>query len=296
MTVKLRRFGGPPLRFLKILVRPLLAGLNRVMATFLPKRHCPAPIFIIGAPRTGSTILYQALSNALDTLYIDNLTSRFYFNLFLGFWLSERRYNGRPHGNFEARHGNTTVFGGHAPSECGSFWYQWLPKENHFVDHGEVKPRHVAQIRFAICFPSRWFMRPILFKNLNAGQRLRLIHEAFPDAKIIFIRRDVEDTVASIMKARKDIGVPADRVWSVRPRNYRQLERLPEEEMCRQQVQWLERQIEEDLALFAPEQVCELHFDELSAQLIERLRRWIGVDYREGYSLPQFRTDRARQT
>ena len=31
-----------------------------------------APIFIIGAPRTGSTILYQGLTNQADVLYIDN--------------------------------------------------------------------------------------------------------------------------------------------------------------------------------------------------------------------------------
>jgi hypothetical protein len=45
-----------------------------------PLKH--QPVFIIGAPRTGSTILYQTLTNLYDVLYIDNLVCRFSKNLF----------------------------------------------------------------------------------------------------------------------------------------------------------------------------------------------------------------------
>ena len=48
---------------------------------FKPKYQ---PIFIIGAPRTGSTILYQTITNQLDVLYIDNMICALNKNLF--FW------------------------------------------------------------------------------------------------------------------------------------------------------------------------------------------------------------------
>src|SRR5215472_10273948 len=38
----------------------------------------PRPIFILGAPRTGSTILYQALVAAFRLPYFANLTNRYY--------------------------------------------------------------------------------------------------------------------------------------------------------------------------------------------------------------------------
>lgn len=270
-------------------LRPVLAAGNRALLPFAGPGPTPPPVFIVGAPRCGSTILYQALSNALDLLYIDNLAARLYFNLFTGLWLSQRRYRGRPHDSFEAAHGDTRQAGGHAPSECGAFWYQWLPREDHFVDYGQVPPRHVRQIRFAVEFPSRWFGRPLLFKNLNAGQRLRLIVEAFPAARILYLHRDPAATVASILKARRALAIPAGRIWSVRPRDFRRLEQLPEEEMCREQVRLLEAQIEADLALFPPAQIMRVHYDDLSAATVERIRAWIGVAPRRDGTLPAFR-------
>src|SRR6056297_1278708 len=80
-----------------------------------PLKH--QPVFIIGAPRTGSTILYQALTNLYDVLYIDNLVCRFHRNLFLGFRVSNRIYGAKPHNSFSSYHGRTR--GGHSPSECG---------------------------------------------------------------------------------------------------------------------------------------------------------------------------------
>lgn len=275
------------------MLRRVLAGINELMAIFLRHAPAPAPVFIIGAPRSGSTILYQALSNSLDLLYIDNLTARFHFNIFLGLWISQRRYRNLPHGNFEANHGDTRAYGGHAPSECGAFWYQWLPRERHFVAKGETSKQHVAQIRFAVTFPSRWFGRPMLFKNLNAGQRLQLIHEVFPEARLIFIQRDLDATARSILQARRKFNVPKGTVWSVKPRVFGDLVTLSEEEMCREQVRRLEAQIIEDIKLFPSDRVIQISHSDLSPELIERLRVWIGVGYRDGYSLPEFHNARS---
>jgi len=296
VKVVLRTAARPVLRAVEIVARPFLAVATKALDRAFPTGDAPAPVFIVGAPRSGSTILYQALSNALDVLYIDNLTSRFYFNLFVGFWISRRLYGNRPHGNFQSHHGDTKRFGGHAPSECGIFWYQWLPRNRHFVDHGEIPPRSIAKLRFAVCFPSRWFGRPVLFKNLNVSQRLRLISEAFPDARIIYLKRDLDRTVASILRARRAVGHPAKEIWSVRPRDYREIEALPEEEMCRAQVRMLEAQIETDVGLFCENNVFTVRYEDLSPDLIETLRVFIGVDYRARYALPDFRDAQASST
>ena len=85
------------------------------------------PVFIIGAPRTGSTFLYQSITNSLDVAYIDNLVELFYDSFCAGFFISKALYGNKPHNNFVSYHGNTRRLGGlHAPSECGAFWYRWL--------------------------------------------------------------------------------------------------------------------------------------------------------------------------
>lgn len=253
--------------------------------------NCPNPVFIIGAPRTGSTILYQALTNTCRFAYIDNTACTWHRNLRFGLWLSWKRHGDTPHNNFKAEHGNTSRFGGHAPSECGQFWYRWLPRDRHFVDHDDVSDQMVQEIREEVLGASNYLQRPLLFKNLNAGQRLQLIRKAFPDAKIIFIRRDPRFVIRSILKARKKVGTPPHKWWSIMPPNFNDLLDLPEVEMCAAQVYYLERQIVEDLQLFPEKNVQTIHYQELDAALVRRLCDWCGVLERPGGQMPEFLHD-----
>jgi hypothetical protein len=248
----------------------------------------PPPIFIIGAPRTGSTILYQALTNYFDVLYIDNLVCRWRRNLLFGFLLSRARFGDTPHDNFESEFGDTSAFSDHAPSECGGFWYRWLPRDRHFIDDHECDERVVRAIRMEVVRVSRRFARPLMFKNLNAGQRLRLIHRCFPDARLIHIQRDLDATVGSIVSARSRVGVNVSEWWSIRPKNYEAFLGLGERDMVSAQVRSINNAIEGDMARFPEAQRRTVRYDELSAPLIEQLGAWLGLSRRQGGSLPAF--------
>jgi hypothetical protein len=265
--------------------------IEKVMFSFDDTKAIAAPVFIVGAPRTGSTILYQSLTSAYQFAYIDNAACAWHRNLRFGLWLSRKKYGDGPHDNFNAEHGDTSRFGGHAPSECGQFWYRWLPRDRHFIDHFEVTPQMVKEIREEVLGASNYLQRPLLFKNLNAGQRLRFIHKAFPNAKIIFVRRDPRFVTRSIIKARKKVGTPPGKWWSIMPPNVNDLLELPEREMCAAQVYHLERQIEEDLALFPEENVQNIHYQVFDAALINRLGEWCGVPTRKGGQVPEFQHD-----
>ena len=149
----------------------------------------------------------------------------------------------------------------------------------------------VDGIRAEILGVSAFLNKPLLFKNLNAGQRLRLLSRAFPDAKIIFIRRDPRFVIRSILKARRKAGARENDWWSIMPPNVDELRSLPETKMCAAQVYFLDRQIEEDLSLFPAENVKEIDFQDLSAPLIRGLAEWIGVLPRPEGVMPDFKQD-----
>lgn len=249
------------------------------------------PIFIVGAPRTGSTILYQALTNAFDVTYIDNTACKWNRNLLFGLWLSDRKYGNKPHDNFDADHGNTQRFGGHSPSECGEFWYRWCPRDRHFIDYEDITQSMVAGIGREINRSTRYFGRPFLFKNLNAGQRLRLIAQIFPAARIVYIKRDHVFVLRSILAARAKLGLKEGQWWSVKPKGYRHLMTLPEAEMCARQILDIERQVEEDLSLFPQANVRTIRSCELSPEVIGDLARWLNLWPRPHGALPGFRKD-----
>jgi hypothetical protein len=249
------------------------------------------PVFIIGAPRCGSTILYQAITNYFDVLYIDNLACRWHDNLFYGFRLSRKRFGNKPHGNFEAEHGSTVVHGDHAPSECGQFWYRWLPSDRHFIDDNDITVAMVNGIRREIIAISNCYRRPVVFKNLNAGQRLRLLKRCFPDARFIHVRRDREPQVRSILAARHQLGIGQGEWWSVKPAGHKRMLELPEPEMVAAQVAGIEQQIEVDLRRFPHKHSMDVQMKDFSADLVVSIGAWLGLERRQDGTMPEFRRD-----
>ena len=221
------------------------------------------PVFIIGAPRTGSTILYQTLTNQLDVLYVDNLVCRFDKTFFFGFWLSDKLFKYKAHNCFKSNHGDTSKCGLHAPSECGSFWYRWLPTDRHFIDYDDITDEMIEEIRQEITTVINYFNKPIVFKNLNMGQRLRLLQKCFPEAKFIFIKREPLFTAQSILKAKRKVGIKDDEFWSVMPRNIKELERLDSYKQIIKQIFYLEKQIIEDKNLFDGKSFLDLEYKNL---------------------------------
>jgi hypothetical protein len=286
----LKVFKRALLAFQKVLLRNLQPFIWYWEKCFfyIPEHEPNQPIFIIGSPRTGSTILYQALTNAYQFAYIDNAACAWHRNLRFGMWLSKKKWGNLPHNNFQANHGDTCKFGAHAPSECGQFWYRWLSRSRHFIDHDDVSEQIIKEIREEIFGVTSYFQRPLLFKNLNAGQRLRLIIKAFPKAKIIFVRRDPRFVIRSIFNARKKVGIPPNQWWSIMPPNVNDLLQLPEFEMCAAQVYYLEHQIEEDIKLFPEDNVRTVHYNELDVGLVRQLAEWCGVPKRSGGKILDF--------
>jgi hypothetical protein len=243
-----------------------------------PLKH--QPVFIIGAPRTGSTILYQTMTNMFDVLYIDNLACKLHRNFFFGFWLSNKLSGEKPHNNYQADHGRTR--GLHSPSECGQFWYRWLPKDHHFIDFDEITPRMVEEIRREITAVINYFDKPLVFKNLNAGQRMRLLTKCFPEAKFIFITRDPVHTAQAILKSKRFLGLEDNDFWSIMPPNTQKLLKLDGYEQIVKQVFFLEKQIVDDSALVALGAFYTIHLKEMSVSSISELASTLGIAQRKG--------------
>ena len=60
-------------------------------------------VFIIGAPRTGSTILYQVITSLIDVSYIDNLANLARYNPYFGLRLSHLFFRNHSHQSFTSK-------------------------------------------------------------------------------------------------------------------------------------------------------------------------------------------------
>jgi hypothetical protein len=181
----------------------------------------------------------------------------------------------KPHNNYQADHGRTR--GLHSPSECGQFWYRWLPKDHHFIDFDEITPRMVEEIRREITAVINCFDKPLVFKNLNAGQRMRLLTKCFPEAKFIFITRDPLYTAQAILKSKRLLGLKVNDFWSIMPPNILELLNLDGYEQIVKQVYFLEKQIVEDSGLVAQGAFHVMHLKDLSVSSISDLAAALGI-------------------
>lgn len=258
--------------------------LYYLFAYFYRDKSRTSPVFIVGAPRTGSTVLYQAITNDYHTCYIDNLTSKFYGFLPLGKLISWLVYKSQPHNSFDSIHGDTSVAGARGPSECGDFWYRWLPRSDHYVDAGYLRGDAKESIRNEIELCSAICGETFIIKNLNAGLRLKLISEIFPSARIIWCRRDLRYVANSICGARRKLNIDDSQFWSVKPRNWRQLSELPMVEQVCSQVFYIEQSIKEDLSLFRTEDIWEVSYEEFTVNpggIVQALGDELGLKKRE---------------
>ncbi|WP_430811369.1 MULTISPECIES: sulfotransferase [unclassified Carboxylicivirga] len=274
---------------------PLLHQLEQPSIKKYGSQACAhQPVFIIGPPRTGSTILYQTLTQKLDVLYVDNLVNMSRGATWFGFWLSRRLFCNKGHNSSSSEHGRTQ--GLHAPNE-GLFWYKWLPKGHDFIDFGEIKPTAINQLRQLINALMNRYKTPIVFKNLTFSVRLRLIKELYPKARIIYIKREPLYVAQSIIRSKEKDGLALQEVWSVKPREVEQLKKCSNNiQQAVRQVYYIEKQIEQDLKLFDKEQCMIINYEHLNVDaLIHEVQAFTGCKLRPNQEVIQLKVSNRQQ-
>lgn len=223
------------------------------------------PVFMLGAPRCGSTLSYQALVTRFHFSYVTNMMNTLYAAPSLAHLLTPATYSGIDHNGFSSRWGK--VEGRAAPSEGGRFWAQWFPRRRIWPWHSPFAPprRDAAQLPMEIARISALQGGPFLSKNLFHSLRIMELTRAFPQAVFIVVTRPVPDIAASLLEAREQIYGNTGRWFSVLPENSDDLLDLPPSEQVVGQVVRLYRNIERDLVQSGNDRWIELPYERFCA-------------------------------
>lgn len=194
------------------------------------------PLFLIGNPRSGTTLFMQFLSTTKQFAIPTNLLSRFYYAPYIGSkiqqLLTDSRFNYKNEledliecVNFTSSLGKTA--GTLAPSEFNHFWRRFLPnydpeylKEDHYslIDKEGLR-RGVAAIENV-------FDKPFAAKGAFFQYNLELLSEVFNNALIVYLERSPLFVMQSILLARESFYGNRDIWWSVKPKEYEMLKEL----------------------------------------------------------------------
>ena len=209
-------------------------------------------IYIVGAPRSGTTLLSQIISRYLPVGYINNLIARFWLRPAVGIRLSEVLIgeNGRNEITFQSSFGTTRKI--QEPHEFGYFWRQWFNLDQapthklsttfvNSLDREGLKAALEKEILMS-------FQRPVVFKNVICGFQASYLTAIHSRSLFIHISRDPLTTAASILKSRKERFGSYDVWWSLKPSSwpFLQHDRDPSTEVALQ-VYECRREIDEEL-------------------------------------------------
>ncbi len=152
-------------------------------------------MFICGAPRSGTTLLYQLLAYVGEVGYVNNLVARFYANPPLGAWLSEQAQIDRV---FLPKSVYGRTFGASAPHEFGRFWLDAFGLDA--IGEPDVAPSQAQIVEGAarIAALGAVFDRPMVFKSFDYLWFIDELAAALPATKWIHIVRERESNIRSL--------------------------------------------------------------------------------------------------
>lgn len=237
-----------------------LARLNEILAEAeLPNggESSPGPdypvVYIVGAPRSGTTLLSQLVSRCLPVGYINNLIARFWMRPSVGIRLSSMLLGGsvREKISFSSSFGTTE--GVHEPHEFGYFWRRWLEIDGfptHKIPNDALELLDSEGLRETLKREILGqFRLPVVFKNIICGLQASFLTRVYPKSLFVHIKRDPFMTAASILKSRRERFGCYNTWWSLKPSTwpFTEFSGQPAFEVA-MQVKECWREIDEELA------------------------------------------------
>ncbi len=198
-------------------------------------------IHILGAPRSGTTLVSQLIPSYLPIGHINNLIAAFWKAPIYGIELSKKLVGLNYTSNFQSDFGRT--MGINEPHEFGYFWNYYLKYQSlEQKDQSHEKNINWEELSTLLKNMAYSYERPIVFKSFLAGFHAIKLHECLQKTCFIYIKRDLVDNVLSILRLREKLNGDVNIWGSIKPKQYDQLKSLTVYEQIVGQILCLEHE------------------------------------------------------
>jgi len=245
----------------------LLAPLEeRLVVCSFSKPQLPI-VFIVGVPRSGSTLLVQILAKAGVFSYVSNFVARFWKAPYVGMLIEDvldiRR--SQRERSFVSRFGVAEGWTG--PHEFGYFWSRWF----HFGETHKLGVQELAEIdrdllQKELAALESVYNKSLLFKNMTCGLQIPFLAELFEKSIFVLCCRRPLYNMQSLLLAREKILGSKHYWWSLRPKEYPELLSLSPYEQVAGQMYYILKDIKTSFSSLSPGRFLQIRYDDLCSQ------------------------------
>lgn len=216
-------------------------------------------LFIVGAPRTGSTYCMQWLAASGAFTYPSNFIARFWTAPFLGAVVQEMLVNPdfdfrgefadiRPNAVTPSSEVGKTA-GMLSPSEFWFFWREHFPGDGDLgLDLSKAGEDQFATFRDEIVRFADVRNRPAAMKAKIINHQIEAFASGVPKALFLFMDRDPVDVAWSLLESRRRIYGDDSRWWSFKTPDYEFLQALDPLKQVVGQIQSIRRDVQRALS------------------------------------------------
>lgn len=257
------------------LLRRVNAALRAAEATLdLPDTPRLPVIMIVGAPRSGTTVLLQWLADSGCFAYPTNFIARFYGAPALGVMLQSLLldpafdYRGELSIESQVNEAWRSTFGktrgALQPHEFFYFWRQHIPVEQAArLTDAEVGSVDVDGFRAGWAHLEAALAAPVACKGILLQYNIEHVAEWLPTAVFLHVNRGKDANMRSLLRARRSVLGTVEEWFSARPPGYEEVLGLSPEEQVRFQVERTNEWVTSSLARLPAQRSLSIQYEEL---------------------------------
>ena len=278
----------------------VLTELNAMLATMerpiADELQYPV-VFIVGCPRSGTTLMMQWLSTLGVLAYPSNLIARFYANPYVGVRIQQalHTYDNKRQifpdlirdVDFSSHYGHTS--GALAPSE---YWYFW----RRFFHFGEIQylDNFYSDAHDTIGFVSELasmeqaFSKPLMMKAMILNWNLPELYKLFSKCLFIDVSRPLGDNAESLYFARQSFFNDVSKWFSFKPPEYVWLKKASPLEQVAGQAYFTRKAVDNGLKEIPDASVLKVDYDAFCASPVAVYKALSEKLCAMGYELPEY--------
>jgi hypothetical protein len=274
-------------------INGLLLNLELKLISEFKKNKYPV-IFILGNPRSGSTLLLQWLASLGCFAYPTNILSRFYNAPCIGAKvqkiLVEYDFKGEIFSPDYEKKFHSDLGKTKGPLASHEFWYFW----RRFFKYGEIQKLNqkdidkldVASLLSEIAGLEAEYQKPLVFKGMMFNWDIELLDSIFEKALFINLKKSPIYNMEDLLFARKKFFNDLTKWYSFKPPEYEELKSKDPIGQVAGQVMYTNKSIDKQFAKINSKKIINFCYEDLCSNPEELYKIIVNKYKDQGYKLP----------